>query len=103
VGLRIGFARTLGPQDWDQRSRHTKEVSIYDPVVLVKERTNSLSDIALVPYEEEAYKAGFEDMPRGAPDTSKIQGLIDYRPVLDLPEMLERIIAYGRERKGSAY
>jgi UDP-glucose 4-epimerase len=59
--------------------------------------TNSPSDIVLVPYEE-AYGAGFEDMPRRMPDISKIERLIGYRPVLDLPEMLERVIAYERER-----
>jgi nucleoside-diphosphate-sugar epimerase len=36
-------------------------------------------------------------MPRRAPDISKIQQLIGYQPVLDLPEMLERVIAYERE------
>jgi UDP-glucose 4-epimerase len=50
-----------------------------------------------VPYEQ-AYEAGFEDMARRAPDISKIQRLIGYQPVLDLPEMLERVIAYERER-----
>jgi UDP-glucose 4-epimerase len=59
--------------------------------------TKSPSDIVLVPYEE-AYGAGFEDMPRRMPDISKIQRLIGYRPVLGLPEMLERVIAYERER-----
>jgi len=32
-------------------------------------------------------------------DISKIQRLIGYRPVLDLPEMLERVIAYERDRE----
>jgi UDP-glucose 4-epimerase len=76
---------------------HTKEISIYDLAALVKAMTNSPSDIVLVPYEE-AYGAGFEDMPRRVPDISKIQRLIDYRPVLDLPEMLERVIAHERDR-----
>ena len=77
---------------------HTKEISIYDLAVLVKQMTSSSSEIFLVPYDQ-AYEAGFEDMPRRAPDISKIQGLIGYRPVLDLPEMLERVIAYERERE----
>ena len=37
-------------------------------------------------------------MARRAPDISKIHGLIGSRPVLDLPEMLERVVAYDRER-----
>jgi UDP-glucose 4-epimerase len=76
---------------------HTKEISIYDLAALVKTMTGSPSEIVLVPYEE-AYEAGFEDMRRRVPDISKIHGLIGYRPVLDLPEMLERVIAHERER-----
>jgi UDP-glucose 4-epimerase len=76
---------------------HTKEISIYDLAVLVKKMTGSASEIVLVPYEE-AYEAGFEDMPRRVPDISKIQRLTGYRPMLDLPEMLERVIAYERDR-----
>jgi UDP-glucose 4-epimerase len=45
---------------------HTKEISIYGLAVLVKKMTGSASDIVLVPYEE-AYEAGFEDMPRRRP------------------------------------
>ena len=77
---------------------HTEETSIYELAVLVKEMTRSASEIVLVPYEQ-AYEAGFEDMARRAPDIAKIQRLIGYRPVLDLPEMLERVIAYERERE----
>jgi UDP-glucose 4-epimerase len=76
---------------------HTKEISIYQLAVLVKQMTGSASEIVLVPYEQ-AYEAGFEDMARRVPDISKIQRLIGYRPVLDLPEMLERVIAYEREK-----
>ncbi|MFZ1061289.1 MAG: GDP-mannose 4,6-dehydratase [Candidatus Rokuibacteriota bacterium] len=75
---------------------HTQEISIYDLAVLVKQMTDSPSAILLVPYEE-AYEAGFEDMPRRAPDISRIQRLIGYQPTVDLPQMLERIIAYERD------
>ena len=76
---------------------HTKEISILDLAALVKRLAGSRSDIVLVPYEE-AYEAGFEDMRRRVPDISKIQRLIGYQPALDLPEMLERLIADERER-----
>lgn len=76
---------------------HTKEIAIRDLAILVKEMTQSPSEIVFIPYEQ-AYEAGFEDMPRRLPDISKIQRLIGYQPSLDLPEMLERIIAYERER-----
>jgi UDP-glucose 4-epimerase len=77
---------------------HTKEISIYELAALVKEMTASASEITLVPYEQ-AYEAGFEDMLRRAPDITKIQRLIGYRPGLGLPEMLERVISYERERR----
>jgi hypothetical protein len=63
--------------------------------------TGSASEIALVPYEQ-AYEAGFENMARRAPDIWKIQKLIGYRPILDLPEMLERVISYERDREQGA-
>ncbi len=61
--------------------------------MLLKEITESTSEIVFVPYEE-AYEEGFEDMSRRLPDISKIQQLIGYKPTLDLPEMLDLVIAY---------
>jgi UDP-glucose 4-epimerase len=75
---------------------HTKEIAIHELAALVKEIAGSRSEIRFVPYEQ-AYEAGFEDMPRRLPDISKIQRLIGYWPTLDLPEMLERIIADYRQ------
>jgi UDP-glucose 4-epimerase len=74
---------------------HTEETTIYDLAVLVKETLNSKSTIVTVPYHC-AYEPGFEDMPRRLPDTTKVQQLIGYRPTLQLPEMLQRIIAHER-------
>jgi UDP-glucose 4-epimerase len=76
---------------------HTKEIAIRDLAVMVRDRVGGRSPIVFVPYEE-AYEKGFEDMPRRMPDISKIQALIGYRPKLDLPEMLEQIIADYRRR-----
>ena len=64
----------------------------------IKARTGSRSEIVIIPYDQ-AYEAGFEDMLRRAPDITKIQRLIGYRPGLGLPEMLERVISYERERR----
>ena len=41
--------------------------------------TGSRSPIHFVPYDE-AYEAGFEDMPRRVPDISKLAQLIGYEP-----------------------
>lgn len=77
------------------RTKHTKEISVYDLALLIKELTKSTSEIVYKPYEE-VYEAGFEDMPRRLPDISKIRGLIGYRPTRDLGEMLESIIEHER-------
>ena len=74
---------------------HTKDIAISDLARLIKEMTSSASAIVLVPYEE-AYEKDFEDMRRRMPDISRIQTLIGYKPTVDLPEMLEQIIAHSR-------
>jgi UDP-glucose 4-epimerase len=71
---------------------HQKDISIYELALLVKELTGSGSSIVFIPYQE-VYNGGFEDMRARLPDLSKIKGLINYQPSLDLPQMLERIIA----------
>lgn len=76
---------------------HTKDVSIRELAGMVKEIVESQSEIVFIPYEQ-AYEAGFEDMPRRLPDISKIQRLIGYQPSLELPDMLRRIIAEERRR-----
>jgi UDP-glucose 4-epimerase len=75
---------------------HTEEITIYELAALVKRMTESPSEIVCIPYEQ-AYEAGFEDMARRLPDLTKIQDLIGYRPTLDLPRMLDWIIAYYRQ------
>ena len=74
---------------------HTKEISVYDLALLIKELTKSNSEIVYKPYEE-VYEVGFEDMPRRLPDISKIQKLIGYQPTRDLGAMLESIIEHER-------
>ena len=50
-----------------------------------------------VPYEQ-AYEAGFEDMPRRVPDISKIRSLVGYEPTVELDEILQRVIEYFRQQ-----
>lgn len=72
---------------------HGAEITILDLARMIKEKTGSSSEIVFVPYDE-AYKAGFEDMPRRVPDTTRIRELIGYEPTLDLPEILDRVIEF---------
>jgi UDP-glucose 4-epimerase len=74
---------------------HTDEISIYELAELVKGMTESPSEIVFVPYAQ-AYESGFEDMARRLPDLTKIRQAIGYRPTLDLPRMLEWLIAACR-------
>jgi UDP-glucose 4-epimerase len=74
---------------------HTDEISISELAELVKAMTESASEIVFIPYEQ-AYESGFEDMARRLPDLTKIEQIIGYRPTLDLPRMLEWLIAYYR-------
>jgi len=75
---------------------HTKEISIIELASMIKEMTGSTSKIVFVPYDE-AYEEGFEDMRRRVPDLSKIEALIGYKPSINLPELLARIIAHERQ------
>jgi UDP-glucose 4-epimerase len=67
------------------------EVTIADLARKVKTMTASQSPIEFIPYDE-AYEAGFEDMPRRVPDIGKIRDLIGYRPRMCLDDILRRVI-----------
>jgi UDP-glucose 4-epimerase len=72
-----------------------EEISILDLAKRVRGAAGSSSEIALIPYDQ-AYEAGFEDMPRRVPDISKIQKLVGYKPTLALDEILRRVIEEQR-------
>jgi UDP-glucose 4-epimerase len=76
---------------------NTEEISIRDLAERVKKLTASNSPIVTVPYDQ-AYEAGFEDMPRRVPDIGKIRALIGYEPKVHLDEILTKVIEYFRER-----
>jgi UDP-glucose 4-epimerase len=74
---------------------NTEEISILDLAKRVRTLTESPSEIVLVPYEQ-AYEAGFEDMPRRVPDLRKAHDLVGYTPRLNLDDILGRVIAHTR-------
>ena len=76
---------------------NTGEVTIADLAARVKTLTGSSSPIHYVPYDE-AYEAGFEDMPRRVPDISKLCALIGYRPKLELDEIIQTVIEHIRQK-----
>jgi UDP-glucose 4-epimerase len=72
-----------------------EEISILDLARRVRAAAGSSSDISLIPYDQ-AYEAGFEDMPRRVPDISKIRNLVGYAPTMSLDEILGRVIEEQR-------
>jgi UDP-glucose 4-epimerase len=75
---------------------NTGEVTIRSLAEKIKAATLSDSPIVTIPYDE-AYEAGFEDMPRRVPDLTKIRHLIGYEPRVALDEIIARVIASMRE------
>ena len=73
------------------------EISMRDLAEKIKEMTQSASPIVTIPYDQ-AYEAGFEDMPRRVPDISKIRALVGYEPKVQLDEILTRVIDHIRTR-----
>lgn len=74
-----------------------EEISIRALAEKIKAMTGSTSEIVTIPYDQ-AYEAGFEDMPRRVPDISKIRKLVGYEPRVQLDEILERVIDYFQKR-----
>jgi UDP-glucose 4-epimerase len=72
-----------------------EEISMMELAHRVKSLTDSASGVVLVPYDE-AYEAGFEDMPRRVPDISKAHALVGFAPTVHLDEILRRVIAHAR-------
>ncbi|HVE71203.1 MAG TPA: GDP-mannose 4,6-dehydratase [Thermoanaerobaculia bacterium] len=75
----------------------TEEVSITQLAEKIREITGSSSEIVYIPYSE-AYEAGFEDMPRRVPDTTKIANLIGFRHDTSLDTIVREVVAYHAGR-----
>jgi len=79
-----------------------EEISILDLAKRVKAATGSQSPIKLIPYDQ-AYEAGFEDMPRRVPNISKIQKYVGYAPTLGLDDILRKVIEEQRGLLAAAH
>jgi len=76
---------------------NNQEISIYGLAQLVRERTNSQSDITLIPYDEAYATPGFEDFRRRVPSIDKIGRVVGWEPQTQLPETIDQIITYFQE------
>jgi UDP-glucose 4-epimerase len=73
------------------------EITINDLAERIRAMAGSQSEIVRIPYDQ-AYEAGFEDMPRRVPDISKIKALVAYAPTVELDEILTRVIEHFRQQ-----
>ena len=69
------------------------EVSIEALAQLIKDLTNSTSELTYVPYDQ-VYGEGFEDMQHRVPDLSKIRSFVGYQTTKDLPAIIRSVIDY---------
>jgi UDP-glucose 4-epimerase len=90
-----GLAAAAGAEGQVFNIGSNEEVTILELARRVRAQTGSRSEIVLVPYEQ-AHAAGFEDMRRRVPDTSRIRALIGWQPTSALEQTLDEIIAYYR-------
>jgi UDP-glucose 4-epimerase len=67
------------------------EISILELAKRVKEITKSQSPIVLIPYSD-AYDAGYQDMPRRIPDTTKLRSLVGFAPTTDIDEIVDSVM-----------
>lgn len=77
-----------------------EEVTILDLAHRVRDIVGSTSPIVRIPYEQ-AYEAGFEDMPRRVPDLTKIRAAVGFEPRVPLGEIIAQVAAYQRNREGN--
>lgn len=75
------------------------EVSIRDLAERVRTLTASDSEIVYVPYDE-AYEAGFEDMQRRRPDTTRIRSLLGWEPTHTLDDIVGDVVDDLKARTG---
>ena len=74
------------------------EISILDLAHKVIEVTGASAGIDFIPYDK-AYEAGFEDMQRRVPDTSKITALTGYSPKISIDDSLRLTCDWFREQR----
>ena len=76
------------------------EISIDALASRIRDRVGSSSEVVHIPYDE-AYEAGFEDMQRRRPDTSRIEGLLGWRPIKGLDAIIDDVAVDLRSRSVS--
>lgn len=66
------------------------EISILELAKKIIDQTASKSEILMIPYEK-VYDTTFEDMQRRIPDITKISSLLNWKPKLNLEQIIDSI------------
>lgn len=77
---------------------NNQEITILELAQLIKERTDSRSEIQLIPYEKAYTAPGFEDFRRRVPSIDKIEAVVGWQPTTNLSDTIDQIIDYYREK-----
>jgi UDP-glucose 4-epimerase len=77
----------------------SEEISMTGLAERVIALVGSASTVAYIPYDQ-AYEAGFEDMQRRVPDTSRARDLIGWRPTMGLDDVIRDVISAEIARVG---
>ena len=73
----------------------TKEITILDLALKVKELTGSASEILFIPFDK-AYDKNFEDMRQRVPDIEKARRIIGFNPTRSIEDILRAIIDWTK-------
>lgn len=74
-----------------------EEITILELARKIRLLTGGRSDIVTIPYDE-AYEAGFEDMPRRVPDIGKVAALVGYAPRVGLDGILTKVVEHIQQQ-----
>ena len=97
IGALVALAASPGAVGEVFNVGNREEITMAALAERVKALTGSASGIVQIPYDQ-AYEAGFEDMPRRVPDLTKIRALIGYEPRIGLDEILVHVVDYFQKR-----
>lgn len=75
-----------------------QEITIEGLAQLVKQRSDSDSEIVYLPYDQ-AYEPGFEDMLRRVPSLRKLATITEFSPEIQLQAIVDSVISHLRDKR----
>ncbi|HUS57870.1 MAG TPA: GDP-mannose 4,6-dehydratase, partial [Planctomycetota bacterium] len=90
VGCIIGLANTQAAEGSVVNIGSDREISIRELAEIVRAIANPAAEIQHIPYDQ-AYAAGFEDLPRRVPDISRARRLAGYTPTRSIEDIIREL------------